>query len=450
MNKAVIIAGGKGTRMGTLSKTTPKALLKVASKPLLEYQLNLLKSYGFKQIFILTNHLGDQIEKFCGDGSRFGLSIRCLKEKIPLGTAGAVKNAEKYLTADFLVIYGDEMINVDLRRLLAFHSRQKILFRNLLGTLAVHPNDHPWDSNLVEVDNHNLIKSFLTRPHPPQLLFRNLVSTPLYILTPKIFRFIPRNTLLDFGRQIFPKIAAKRKNSLVAYSTPEYIKDVGTPQRLREVNQDVLNGKFDGMNLRRQKPAIFLDRDGVINKEVGNLRRLQDFALLPQSASAIKKINQSNYYAVVISNQPVVAKGFCTYKELLKIHKKMETLLGAEGAKLDAIYFCPHHPDKGFPGENKKYKIICNCRKPKTGMIEDALRDLNIDLPISVMIGDSTRDAKLAENLGIKFLGVKTGGGLKDNICELKQKPRIYKNLFTAVNTLTKVSPVFSQRVFVL
>ena len=114
MNTAVIIAGGKGTRMGARGRRVPKALLPIAGKPLLEYQLNLLKSHGFKNVFILTNHLGEHIEKFCGNGSRFGLSIRCLSEDTPLGTAGAVKAVKKYLTSDFLVLYGDELMQVDL------------------------------------------------------------------------------------------------------------------------------------------------------------------------------------------------------------------------------------------------------------------------------------------------------------------------------------------------
>ena len=255
--KAVIVAGGKGTRMGALSQTTPKALLKVAGKPLLEYQLRLLKSYGFKQILILTSHLGEKIKEYCGNGSRFGLSIRCLEENEALGTAGAVKAAEKYLTSDFLVVYGDEMMNVNFARMLAFHRQQKNKHPSLAGTLAVHPNNHPFDSNLVEVGEDSLIQAFLTKPHPPDLFFRNLASTPIYVLTPKIFGFIPKNTHMDFARQVFPKVLQKQKSSLAAYSTPEYIKDIGTPNRLKEVSTDIKLGRFQKGNLENKKPAIF-------------------------------------------------------------------------------------------------------------------------------------------------------------------------------------------------
>lgn len=424
--------------MEKLGRKTPKALLRVAGKPILEYQLQLLQSSGFTNVLILTSHLGEHIEKFCKERIASGLTIRCLRERTPLGTAGALKAVQRYLPSDFLVLYGDEMVQVDLKRFIRFHRDQRRKYPTLAGTLAVHPNDHPMDSNLVEIDNNNRIQSLLTKPHPPELWFRNLVSTPLYALTPKVFKYIPNNTPSDLGRDTFPHIVRGHKNVLVAYPTPEYLKDVGTPKRLREVATDVRNGVFGKMSLRHKRPAIFLDRDGVINKEVGDLRHLQDFELLPGVTKAVRKINQSGYLAVVISNQPVVAKGFCTFDDVLHIHKKMETLLGREGAKLDAIYFCPHHPDNGFPGENMKYKIACRCRKPKTGMIQVAVKDLNIDLQKSIVIGDRTGDAKLGENLGIRFLGVKTGEALRDNAYELKQKPRIAKSLLTAVNALLK------------
>ncbi|OGH88674.1 MAG: hypothetical protein A3J93_01090 [Candidatus Magasanikbacteria bacterium RIFOXYC2_FULL_42_28] len=435
--KVVIIAGGRGSRMGVVSETTPKALLKVAGKSLLEHQFKLLKSQGFNQVLILTNYLGEKIREFAGDGSRFGLSVRCISEDQPLGTAGAVRAAEKYLANDFLVVYGDELMNVDFKRLLNYHKLQKIKHKSLVGTLAVHPNDHPFDSNLVEVGQDGLITNFLTKPHKPDLLFRNLASTPVYVLSPKIFKYIPRNTLVDFGRQVFPTVL-KRGANLAAYSTPEYIKDIGTPQRIQEAEAAIKSGKFKAGSLRTKRPAIFLDRDGVINKEVGDLRRVKNFELLPGSVEAIKKINHSGYYAIVITNQPVVAKGFCTMEELLEIHKKMETELAKTGAKLDAIYFCPHHPDKGFPGENKKYKIVCRCRKPKIDMIKLATKDFNIDLKKSYTIGDRTADYELAQRAGLKFIGVKTGYALKDGHYKIVVRPLLAKNLFSAVKKIIK------------
>lgn len=187
-----------------------------------------------------------------------------------------------------------------------------------------------------------------------------------------------------------------------------------------------------------KRPAIFLDRDGVINKEVGDLRNVKDFVLLPGVARSIKKINQSNFYVVVVTNQPVIAKGFCKLEEVLRIHKKMETELSKGRAKLDGIYFCPHHPEKGFEGENKKYKIHCVCRKPKLGMIRQAVKDLNIDLKKSFMIGDRTVDCQMSVRAGLKFIGVKTGYGLKDKQYSFKFKPLIVKDANFAINKILK------------
>ncbi|MBI4049950.1 MAG: HAD-IIIA family hydrolase [Candidatus Doudnabacteria bacterium] len=434
--KAVIVAGGKGTRMAKLGAVIPKALIPIAGKPLIAYQIENLKRHGLRDVLLIINHLGEQIKKYCGNGRRFGVKITYYEEQKPLGTAGAIKLLEKKLKNDFIVIYGDVLINVDFTRLIKQHNRNKLTAKNLAGTLVLHPNDHPFDSDLVEADENGRITRFISKPHRAGFYFRNLVNAGLYVLTPRIHRFIPKNKAADFGKHIFPRVL-EQNGALFAYNTPEYLKDMGTPKRRREVEIAVRSGKFKRSNLSHKRPAIFMDRDGVINEEVGDIRRIEDFKLIPNSAKAIKLINQHNYFAVVISNQPQVAKGFCRYEDILEFHKKMETLIAeGEGAKLDAIYFCPHHPDKGFPGENKKYKIICECRKPKTGLARRAIRDLNIALKNSVMIGDSTRDAKLAENLGIRFIGVKTGEGVRDGIYKLKAKPKVYKNLLAAVRVI--------------
>lgn len=184
--------------------------------------------------------------------------------------------------------------------------------------------------------------------------------------------------------------------------------------------------------------AFFLDRDGVINKEVGNLSRVQDFKMYPFAPEAIQKIHQAGYLAIIITNQPMVAKGFMTEKEVEGIHEKLQTDLAAHGQKIDAIYYCPHHPEKGFEGEVPELKISCNCRKPKTGMIGKAQQDFNIDLVASFFIGDTTTDAKTAQNLGIPFVGVKTGYGMKDDKYPLEKEFPIQKDLLGAIDFLLK------------
>jgi histidinol-phosphate phosphatase family protein len=161
---------------------------------------------------------------------------------------------------------------------------------------------------------------------------------------------------------------------------------------------------------------VFLDRDGTLVKEVSaqGLRSIDELELLPGVPEAVHELNHAGLRAVLVTNQPVVAKGFTTEAELQQIHNKLETLLGREHAFLDRIYFCPHHPEKGFPGERVDLKIECDCRKPKTGMIQRAQRDLNIDLKNSWLIGDTTTDVQTARNAGLKSILVRTGHGGAD------------------------------------
>ena len=188
-----------------------------------------------------------------------------------------------------------------------------------------------------------------------------------------------------------------------------YAKDMGTPDRYYAACKDFAEGKIQGKNLRNKQKAIFLDRDGTINRYVGYLRKVEEFELLPGVGEAIRKINASGYLAIVVTNQPVIARGEVSLEELQIIHNKMETMLGKEGAYLDGIYYCPHHPSKGFEGEVQELKIDCQCRKPKPGMLLQAAKDFNIDLSDSWMIGDERRDIEAGKNAGCKTALIGSG-----------------------------------------
>lgn len=160
-------------------------------------------------------------------------------------------------------------------------------------------------------------------------------------------------------------------------------------------------------NLKNKQKAVFLDRDGTINEYVGFLRSTDEFVLLLGVAEAIKKINESGFLCIVVTNQPVIARGEVTADELDEIHNKMETLLGLEGCYVDAIYYCPHHPHKGYEGEVPELKINCECRKPKPGMLLRAAADFNIDLERSWMVGDGENDIEAGKNAGCKTAYIK-------------------------------------------
>jgi histidinol-phosphate phosphatase family protein len=424
----VIIAGGKGTRLGDIS--APKPMVKVAGKPLLEYQIELARRYGLKDILILVGYKSEQIIDYFGNGSKWQVNISYSIEEKPLGTAGSLKSVEQILNGRFMVFYGDTMMDINLQKLVEFDG-----FCPSLGTLLCHPNDHPYDSDIIEIDeDSNEVICFHSKPHNEKLYKPNLVNAALYILSKDILSFIEPDKKCDFGKDIFPKALAAG-NKLMAYNTAEYIKDMGTPDRLEKVEADFLSGKVKLLNNENKRKAIFIDRDGVINEEVGNLRNADEFKLINNVPKAIGMINNSSYLAIVITNQPVVAKGWCSFEELNKIHNKMQTELGYNNVFLDRIYYCPHHPDHGFDGEIEELKIDCHCRKPKIGLIEKAVSDYNIELDGSFFIGDTTTDIKTANNAGISSLLVKTGHAGMD--MKFKTKPTyICDDLLSAVEKI--------------
>lgn len=421
--KAVILAGGLGTRLGL--KSMPKPMAEIGGKPLLEHQILLLKRHGILDIIACTGHLSEKIEGFFGNGKRLGVHIEYSRETKPMGTAGCVKKAERFLDGDFLVIYGDVMVNMDLMRLIKTHEQGEGV-----ATIVVHPNDHPQDSDLVEVDGAMKVSRFLNKPHPPGLVYQNLVNAGLYVFTQKMLDYMEADKHADLAKETLPKAVAAGEQ-VCAYRTAEYLKDVGTHERLMEVRRDFESGKIGRSSLRFKRNAIFLDRDGVLNEEVNLLHRPEQLRLIEGAAEAVKKINGSEYLAIVVTNQPVVARNLCTEETLAGIHKKLEAILGNAGAVLDAIYYCPHHPDSGYPEENRAYKIKCSCRKPAAGLILNAARDFNIDLKQSFMVGDRGVDIQTGANAGMKTVLI---GGRKLEDKYPAKPDLVFNSLLAAVD----------------
>ena len=425
----IILAGGAGTRLRERLGDLPKPMIPIAGKPLLEHQVELAKKFGFTDLIFFVHYRADLIERYFGDGSKFGVRIRHILETEPLGTAGAVCAGRELLADRFVVMYGDTMVNVDLERLWQAHEKA-----GAAATLLLHPNDHPFDSDLVETDADSRVVAFHNRPHPPNVWRQNLVNAGLYVLEKSALqkfngssgrqsapvssgksqsRLTPAATIVDFGRDIFPAMVSAGEK-LLGYNSPEFIKDIGTPERYDKISAQFENGIVQSSSLATPQRAVFLDRDGTIIPDKDCLRTADELELLPGAAAAIHELNLAGWRSVVITNQPVIAKGFCDEAELQKIHNKLESLLGLEHAFLDRIYFCPHHPEKGFAGERPELKINCDCRKPKIGMIQKAAADLNIDLSQSWLIGDTTTDLQTAKNAGLKSILVRTGAGGRD------------------------------------
>ena len=411
MKQLVILAGGLGTRLAKETGALPKPMARVAGRPVLEHQLALARAHGFLDVHLLTWHRAELIEDYFGDGSRFGITLHYQVESQPLGTAGAVLQALPTLGPRFIVLYGDTILDVDLAEIWRHHGEA-----GADATLFVHPNDHPQDSDLVELDAEGWIRAFHPHPHPPGKYRRNLVNAALYVVEKTALAASrPPAGKLDFAHQLFPQMLA-RGARLRGYVSREYIKDMGTPERLARVERDVTSGLVQRLARRTPCPAVFLDRDGTLNVEVNRVKSPAEFELLPEVGPAVRQLNRAGLLAIVITNQPVIARGDCTEDELREIHNKLDTLLGADHAYLDALYYCPHHPDGGFPGERADLKIACDCRKPGIGLIRRAALDLNLDLDHSWLIGDTTTDLRTARNAGLKAVLVRSGHGGRDRL----------------------------------
>ena len=424
--KTVLMAGGKGTRISELFPDIPKPLIPIKGKegiekPVLEWEICSLRDQGFTEIVMTVSHMADQIIDYFGDGSQFGVNIKYFVEEIPLGNAGALFKIRASLGEEpFLLLNADSVFDINFNKFVEY-------FKSTGGlvTLFTHPNSHPYDSGVIVSDSNGAVLQWLTKEDVRPQWYANRVNAGLHVIDPRVLDMVEvdpniigtqdndgKTIKVDLDRQILKPLCGTGK--MFCYDSPEYVKDMGTPERYEAVCKDFREGVVQSRNLMNKQKAVFLDRDGTINKYVGFLRNIDDFELLPGVSNAIKTINNSGYLAIIVTNQPVIARGEVTYEELNAIHNKMQTLLGREGAYVDAIYYCPHHPHKGYEGEIPELKIECECRKPKPGMLLEAANDFNIDLVQSWMVGDGENDIKAGKAAGCKTVLIGSDNYLQD------------------------------------
>jgi len=409
VTQAVILAGGKGTRLAERLNGRPKPLIDVCGVPLLQRQIEQLSAQGVGDFVILVNHAADQIETFLAQHNNFGCTIKVIDDGEPRGTAGAVLDCLDLLDESFFVVYGDTLFDIDVDRMWRAYQSA-----GADGLLFLHPNDHPQDSDLVEVDAQGWIVAFHPYPHPPGKPLANLVNAAFYILrrdalTP--WRSLPG--LVDFGKDLFAKMLAAGLR-LNGYRSFEYIKDLGTPKRLDKVERHLRDGVVTRARFDRAQACVFLDRDGTLNELKGYVRRPEDLTLIAGAGEAVRRLNDLEYRVALVTNQPVIARGDVDAAGLAAIHAKLESGLGEASAYLDGLYVCPHHPDGGFPGERPELKIVCDCRKPAPGLLKAAAADLNADLSSSWMVGDSTSDVAAGQTIGVRTILLATGEGGRD------------------------------------
>jgi mannose-1-phosphate guanylyltransferase/phosphomannomutase len=401
--EALILAGGKGTRMGENSNTIPKYLRELKSESLLKRQIRQLNESGFSTATVLVNDRKDMVLKHLTELNSSSL-IRLVSDTKYTGTGGAITSALDLNADHLLITYADTVFEIDIQKFIRFHASKNSDF-----TTLIHPNSHPWDSDRVVVDPEGrvrrLIKKTDTLKEPtPNLCLGGMILVRKTFIEEMYKDFVENKKWHSdlVGDFLTPRrIDSKR---VFGYRTSEYIKDAGTPDRFEEVVRDIQSNFSLNSHYR---PTVFLDRDGTIVVLKDQLNSPDQVELIPGVARFIRTLNERGVLAIVITNQSVIARGLCSEKELDLIHSRMEELLATNGAYLDQIYYCPHHPDRGFENEVVELKIGCKCRKPRIGLLNRAKKDHKIDTSRTFFVGDTKVDEKTAIQFGSRFFYVK-------------------------------------------
>ena len=387
----------------------PKALLPVGGVPIIVHQMRVLARESVERIIVLAGHHGDKLRPaLAREADALGVSLDIIIEDTPRGTAGCLVDLEPS-AEDIFIIYGDMLFDVALRPLQDFHRRQRAVL-----TIVGHPNDHPRTSDLI-VEEDGLVKAFLPLGQRPEEDYRNLVPAGLYIASPDFFSSLSPGKTADLSHEVIPALLAAGAR-IAVYNTPEYMRDVGSPKRHAMAERDLAAGLPGALNNTHRRPAIFFDCDGVLNEEPGlhGAIKPDDIRLIEGASESVRRAREAGMLTVAVTNRPQIAKGFVTFDGLSQILGRLEALLAADGGVLDHIYFCPHHPEGGFPGEVAALKIHCECRKPGALLLRQAFAELPIDARRSAIIGDSLRDIGAGRRANIWCYGVRTGHGCRD------------------------------------
>ena len=362
----------------------------------MEWHVGLLMNSQIDEVVVVAGHLGDQVQTLCAAIDHQGLKIRVLHEEQQEGTVAALRLAAESADADeFVVILGDILMALPLQDFL-----DEWRLSGAGVAVVVHPSAHPHDSDAVFPKDETqvlVVPKSESRDHIP-----NMSSAGLFAMTKEaLSRY---GYLRDIGSDVLPAAAAHR--DVFAFVSSHYLKDTGTFDRLDAARRDVSTGAFARRGSLSPRPALFLDRDGVINPALPEFHDPEGYVLLPGVGQAIGAANSLGVPVIVVTNQPALAKGLMTFEAHQRVRARMDNLLGDEGAFVDDYLFCPHHPEVGWVGEVEHMKVACQCRKPATGLAHEAAQHHNLNLVRSVMVGDTDRDRGFARGSGMRFIHV--------------------------------------------
>jgi D-glycero-D-manno-heptose 1,7-bisphosphate phosphatase len=369
--QAVILAGGRGTRLGSLTGGRPKPLTEVAGKPFIVYLIEALRRFGFADILLLVGSFGSAYEEYLGDGARFGVRLRRVPDDPPADTAGALVHAALYLAPRFLLVNGDSFFDINLLDLVTRPITGPWLARLALREVA---DARRYGKAVLDGDR---LTAFEEKPDAGP----GLINAGIYWLKREI---VPKSAVspCSLERQLLPPLVARGLVRGTIYRG-RFI-DIGTPEDL------ALAGEL--LPLWERRPAAFLDRDGVLNRDTGYVSRKEDFVWNPGAKLAIRRLNDRGFFVFVVTNQAGIAKGLYSPADVERLHRWMNRELRRTGAHIDAFYYCPHHPTEG----TETYRRVCACRKPAPEMLLQAMREWPVERAASFMIGDKATDMEAA------------------------------------------------------
>ncbi len=379
IRQACILVGGKGTRLGDLTRTVPKPLLEIApGTTFLDLVIGELARQGFTDLVLLAGHLGDVVRERYDRRAIGAARLRVVIEPEPRGTGGALTCARDILAPRFLLLNGDSFFDTNMRALAA-----EPLAAETECLIALRRIADPARYGTVALEGSR-ITGF--REKNPAVTGPALINAGIYVLHASVAQRINRLPC-SIETDIFPALA--REGRLAGAMREGYFLDIGLPETLAQGRRE--------LRAVRRRPAVFLDRDGVLNVDHGYVHRSDQIDWIPGAIAAVRALNDLGYRVVVVTNQAGVAHGHYEEEAVHVLHAWMQDELAAHGAFIDAFYHCPYHPD----GKVERFRLTHIDRKPGPGMILRALSDLEIDKDKSFLIGDKQSDIAAAEAAGI-------------------------------------------------
>lgn len=392
--QAIILAGGRGTRLGSITENIPKPLVDINGRPFLGYLIDQLQGQGIEDILLLTGYLGDQIEDYCGDGSHWGVKIRCIESPVEFETGKRIRHVSRLIASNFLLMYCDNYWPMNLSDMWSQYIAQDIP-----AQITVYSNEDNYTKNNVHVDQNGFVRHYDPKRQADQL---NGVEVGYAIMSRSVLDYLSADNIA-FSHAVYPRLASE--SLLKAYQTNHRYYSIGSKDRL-PITQSFLKPQM----------AVILDRDGTLNErpdQAQYITRWEDFQWLPGVIEALGLLQDSGYKLIVVSNQAGIARGELTEEQLNDINVKMKEDLSGHGINLDGLYYCPHGWDEG-----------CICRKPQPGMLFQAQRDFLLDLSNTLFIGDDERDALAGQAAGCLTMMVSEGRPLLTLVKEyLSKKP---------------------------